>query len=111
TLRAIADKTMTAFEVESSVLRSPARLHEGFAALAHDVGAELGLSTTDSMTVAGHDAISLNRRYPVCLLFIPSSNGVSHNEAEYTSDQDMHNGLRMLTGLLHRACTSSASFG
>ncbi|KTB99297.1 allantoate amidohydrolase [Pseudomonas syringae ICMP 11168] len=111
TLSAIADKTMTSFEVESSVLRSPARLHDGFAGLAHDVGAELGLSTTDSMTVAGHDAISLNRRYPVCLLFIPSSNGVSHNEAEYTSDQDMHNGLRMLTGLLHRACTSSASFG
>lgn len=47
----------------------------------------------------------------MCLLFIPSSNGVSHNEAEYTSDQDMHNGLRMLTGLLHRACTSSASLG
>ncbi len=111
TLHAIADKTMTSFEVESSVLRSPARLHDGFAALAHGVGAELGLSTTDSMTVAGHDAISLNRHYPVCLLFIPSSNGVSHNEAEYTSDQDMHNGLRMLTGLLHRACTSSASLG
>ncbi|RML69397.1 Peptidase, M20/M25/M40 family [Pseudomonas syringae pv. maculicola] len=78
--------------------------------MAHAVGAELGLSTTDSMTVAGHDAISLNRHYPVCLLFIPSSNGVSHNEAEYTSDQDMRNGLRMLTGLLYRACASSVAF-
>ncbi|MDU8630479.1 MULTISPECIES: M20 family metallo-hydrolase [Pseudomonas syringae group] len=110
TLHTIADRTMTGFEVESSVLRPPARLHEGFAELAHAVGGELGLSTADSMTVAGHDAISMNRHYPVCLLFIPSSNGVSHNEAEYTSDQDMRNGLRMLTGLLYRACTSSASF-
>ncbi|RMS40178.1 M20 family metallo-hydrolase [Pseudomonas ficuserectae] len=110
TLHTIADRTMTGFEVESSVLRPPARLHDGFAELAHVVGGELGLSTADSMTVAGHDAISMNRHYPVCLLFIPSSNGVSHNEAEYTSDQDMRNGLRMLTGLLYRACTSSASF-
>ncbi|EKG31606.1 M20 family metallo-hydrolase [Pseudomonas avellanae] len=109
-LHDIADKTMTGFEVESSVLRAPARLNDRFAALAHAVGTELGLSTTDSMTVAGHDAISLNRHYPVCLLFIPSSNGVSHNEAEYTSDQDMRNGLRMLTGLLYRACVSSVAF-
>ncbi|MFI3045122.1 Allantoate amidohydrolase [Pseudomonas coronafaciens pv. coronafaciens] len=108
-LHAIAEKTMTGFEVESSVLRVPARLNDGLAALAHSVGVELGLSTTDSMTVAGHDAISLNRSFPVCLLFIPSSNGVSHNEAEYTSDQDMRNGLRMLTGLLHRACTLPVS--
>ncbi|MGN2430105.1 Zn-dependent hydrolase [Pseudomonas syringae] len=110
TLHRIAEQTLTGFEVESSVLRSPASLHQGFAELAHAVGAELDLPTTDSTTVAGHDAISMNSRYPVCLLFIPSSNGVSHNEAEYTSDHDMHNGLRMLTGLLHRACTSSAAF-
>ncbi|WP_024647470.1 Zn-dependent hydrolase [Pseudomonas syringae] len=110
TLHRIAEQTLTGFEVESSVLRSPASLHQGFAELAHAVGAELGLPTTDSTTVAGHDAISMNSRYPVCLLFIPSSNGVSHNEAEYTSDHDMHNGLRMLTGLLYRACTSSAAF-
>jgi len=110
TLRAIADRTMTGFEVESSVLRPPSSLHQGFAELAHRVGKELGLPLADSETVAGHDAISMNGHYPVCLLFIPSSNGISHNEAEYTSDQDMRNGLRMLTALLYRACTSPDSF-
>ena len=109
TLKDIAGKTSTGFEVESSVLREPATLHHGFAELAHSVGHELGLPTGNSITVSGHDAISLNRKYPVCLLFIPSSNGVSHNEAEYTNDEDMRNGVRMLTSLLYRACCAPAS--
>lgn len=110
TLEDIASKTHTGFEVESSVLREPAKLHHGFAELAYSVGQQLGLPMGNSITVSGHDAISLNRKYPVCLLFIPSSNGVSHNEAEFTRDEDMHNGLRMLTSLLYRACSSPASF-
>jgi N-carbamoyl-L-amino-acid hydrolase len=110
TLEAIALNTSTGFEVESSVLREPAKLHHGFAELAYSVGLALGLPTGNSITVSGHDAISLNRKYPVCLLFIPSSNGVSHNEAEFSSDEDMLNGVRMLTSLLYRACSSPASF-
>jgi len=43
-------------------------------------------------------------------LFIPSRNGVSHNEAEFTSDQDMRNGLRMLTALLYRACSTPNAY-
>ncbi|MBF7144039.1 MULTISPECIES: Zn-dependent hydrolase [Pseudomonas] len=105
TVRAIAEKTQTQVEIESSVLRSPGALHEGFAELAHAVGQQLGLSITDSVTVAGHDAISMNRKYPTCLLFIPSQGGLSHNEAEFSSAHDMRNGLIMLTALLHRACT------
>lgn len=109
-LEAIAHKTNTAFEIESSVLREPAQLHPGFAELAYRVGQELGLPIGNSITVSGHDAISLNRKYPACLVFIPSSNGVSHNEAEYTRDEDMRNGLRMLTALLYRACSAPGSF-
>lgn len=110
TLKDIAAKTSTGFEVESSVLREPVKLHHGFAELAYSVAHELGLPTGNSITVSGHDALSLNRQYPACLLFVPSSNGVSHNEAEYTRDEDLHNGLRLLTSLLHRACSSPASF-
>lgn len=109
-LEAIALKTNTAFEIESSVLREPAQLHPGFAELAYRVGQELGLPIGNSITVSGHDAISLNCKYPACLVFIPSSNGVSHNEAEYTRDEDMRNGLRMLTALLYRACSATGSF-
>jgi N-carbamoyl-L-amino-acid hydrolase len=110
TLQQIAERTQTRLQVESDVLRGPGVLHAGLAQLAHEVGARLGLPTTDSVTVAGHDAISMNRNYPACLLFVPSRGGLSHNEAEYTSDADLRNGLRLLTALLHRACTAPDSF-
>jgi len=110
TLARIAEQTSTGFEVESSALRQSSKLHPGFAELAYAVGHELGLPIGSSVTVSGHDAISMNRNYPVCLLFIPSSNGVSHNEAEYTNDQDMLTGLGMLTSLLYRACSSPAAY-
>ncbi|MGY2293043.1 allantoate amidohydrolase [Pseudomonas sp. SDO528_S397] len=109
-LQAVAARTATAYEVESRTLRAPTRLHPGFADLAYSVGEQLGLPIGNSVTVSGHDAISLNRHYPVCLLFIPSSNGVSHNEAEFTRDEDLRTGLRMLTALLHRACATPDAY-
>jgi len=109
-LKATASATSTDYSIESRALREPSHLHHGFAELAYGVGQQLGLPIGNSVTVSGHDAISLSRHYPVCLLFIPSSNGVSHNEAEFTSEQDMRNGLHMLTALLHRACSTPNAY-
>lgn len=109
-LKAVAASTATTYEVESRALRAPIALHPGFAELAYSVGQQLGLAVGNSVTVSGHDAISLGRHYPACLLFIPSSNGVSHNEAEFTHDRDMRTGLQMLTALLHCACTSPNAY-
>ncbi len=108
TLRQIAIATGTRFEVEDKQLRSPLQLHKGLSDLAHETSVMLGLPVADSVTVAGHDAISMSRVHPTCLVFVPSENGLSHNEAEYTSEQDLHNGLRLLTALLYRLCTQPA---
>jgi N-carbamoyl-L-amino-acid hydrolase len=51
-------------------------------------------------SISGHDAVSLNKIVPSCLVFVPSENGVSHSEQEYTSDEDLVLGLRFLTALL-----------
>ncbi|MGB3127457.1 MAG: Zn-dependent hydrolase [Pseudomonas sp.] len=109
-LKAVAAATSTSYEVESRALRAPIALHHGFAELAYSVGQQLGLAIGNSVTVSGHDAISLGRHYPACLLFIPSSNGVSHNEAELTQDKDMRTGLHMLTALLHCACSTPNAY-
>lgn len=109
-LKATASATSTDYSIESRALREPTHLHYGFAELAYSVGQQLGLPIGNSVTVSGHDAISLSRHYPVCLLFIPSSNGVSHNEAEFTNEQDMRNGLHMLTALLHSACSTPNAY-
>ncbi|WP_236693522.1 Zn-dependent hydrolase [Robbsia andropogonis] len=108
TIETIARTTGTLVSIEDKSLRDPVQLHRALSDLAYTVSERLDLAVENSVTVAGHDAISMNRLYPTCLLFVPSKNGLSHNEGECTSEQDMHNGLRMLTALLHQICEHPA---
>jgi beta-ureidopropionase / N-carbamoyl-L-amino-acid hydrolase len=70
--------------------------------LARDVAEELGLSARDMRTLAGHDSTNLKDVVPTIMLFVPSVNGISHNELEYTADSDLVRGADMLTGVLDR---------
>lgn len=75
--------------------------------LAEQVAADLGLSHGRTMTLAGHDSTNMNDVVPTVFLFVPSVDGVSHNEAELTHDEDMLNGLRMLTETVRRMCDAA----
>ena len=65
--------------------------------LARTCAEELGLSHQEIFTVAGHDSTNMKEHYPTVMLFIPSVDGISHNEAEYTTDEDCLTGLALLT--------------
>lgn len=67
--------------------------------LQEKVAADLGLSIRRIQTMAGHDSIAMNTVVPTVMTFIPSADGVSHCEREFTSDDDMVAGLRALTGV------------
>ena len=45
---------------------------------------------------AGHDACNMARVLPAGMIFVPSANGISHNEAEYTSPEDCAAGAQVL---------------
>jgi N-carbamoyl-L-amino-acid hydrolase len=45
---------------------------------------------------AGHDAQYMTRISRVGMIFVPSVNGRSHTKEEYTKDEDLINGLRVL---------------
>lgn len=62
----------------------------------------LGFTHTDIMTVAGHDSTNLKDAVPTVMLFVPSVDGVSHNEAEYTRDDDALRGVELLTEVTRR---------
>lgn len=53
-------------------------------------------------TQAGHDSIPMNRITPAIMFFVPSEDGISHSEREFTSDEDMLKGLGMFTNALGR---------
>ena len=49
--------------------------------------------------MAGHDSVAMNTVAPSIMLFVPSVDGVSHCEREFTTDADMVAGVDMLTGV------------
>ncbi|WP_404320744.1 M20 family metallo-hydrolase [Arthrobacter luteolus] len=62
----------------------------------------LGFSHRDIMTVAGHDSTNLKDHVPTVMLFVPSVDGISHNEAEFTRDEDAVRGVELLTEVARR---------
>ncbi len=78
--------------------------------LADQVAGELGLGARRIRTMAGHDSVAMNRIAPTVMLFIPSVDGVSHCEREFSRDEDMVAGVAMLTEvgwrLVHGALAS-----
>ncbi len=70
--------------------------------LAEKMAADLGLPYDRVKTLAGHDSTNMKDIVPTVMLFVPSVEGISHNEHEYTRDEDIVAGLHMLTGVLER---------
>ncbi|GGK79602.1 M20 family metallo-hydrolase [Ornithinimicrobium pekingense] len=68
--------------------------------LAESVVEGLGLTSRRVQTMAGHDSVALNTMVPSAMLFIPSVDGVSHCEREFSTDEDMVKGLAALKGLV-----------
>lgn len=89
-------------EVEKDELRGTATLDPEGVKLAASVSESLGYATLPLRTVAGHDALALQRRFPTILTFVPSRDGLSHNEREFTDDASLERGLHVLHGILGR---------
>ncbi|KAA0973360.1 M20 family metallo-hydrolase [Paeniglutamicibacter gangotriensis] len=67
--------------------------------LTQKVAANLGFEARRMQTMAGHDSVAMNHIVPAVMVFIPSVDGVSHCEREFTSDEDMSIGVDVLTDI------------
>ncbi|MFF2318094.1 M20 family metallo-hydrolase [Arthrobacter sp. NPDC058097] len=63
---------------------------------------QLGFSHMNIMTVAGHDSTNMKDAVPTVMLFVPSEEGISHNEAEFTRGEDAVRGAELLTEVVRR---------
>ncbi|WGH80855.1 M20 family metallo-hydrolase [Auritidibacter ignavus] len=75
--------------------------------LAREVAEGLELSHQEVMTVAGHDSTNMKDSVPTVMLFVPSIEGISHNEKESTTDEDMVAGAQMLSEVVYQMVTGS----
>jgi hydantoinase/carbamoylase family amidase len=62
----------------------------------------LGLRFHRMTSGAYHDAMIMGRRVPIGMIFVPSRGGVSHHPDEYTSPQELDQGVAVLAGTLER---------
>lgn len=75
--------------------------------LARDAANDLGISSMLVQTRAGHDSTNMKEIVPSVMLFVPSVEGISHAEAEYTSDEDLCSGVDLLTEVVARMLDGS----
>jgi beta-ureidopropionase / N-carbamoyl-L-amino-acid hydrolase len=75
--------------------------------LTEKIAADLGVGARRMQTMAGHDSVAMNRIVPSVMVFIPSVDGVSHCEREFTRDEDMTAGVDVLTGVTWELLTGA----
>ena len=65
------------------------RFDPGCIALVREAADELGYTTLEMPSQAGHDAYYLSRVAPTAMIFCPCEDGISHNEAENCRLEDI----------------------
>ena len=80
----------------------PVALDEALAKQSEAICAEQGVSFLHMNSGAGHDAMHMTKICPTTMLFIPCRAGISHNPAEFASNEDICRGIEVLAELLRR---------
>lgn len=68
--------------------------------------ADAGLPVRRMISGAGHDAQMMSRLCPTAMIFIPSIGGLSHNPAEFSTDEDIVAGANVLLSTAWRVANA-----
>ncbi len=74
----------------------PVKFDDGCIAAVRAAAQEGGFSTRDIVSGAGHDAGYVSRVAPASMIFVPCRDGISHNEAEFSSKEQCAAGAQVL---------------
>jgi hydantoinase/carbamoylase family amidase len=103
TLGAIAAEEMVQASITTTDLIPPAPLDSRLMALVEQAVKDEGASCMRMPSGAGHDTQVLARHIPSALVFVPSSNGISHSPLESTSPEHCELGARILARVVELA--------
>ncbi len=68
--------------------------------LIHEAAAKADIEAVSMPSGAGHDAQSFAPYVPTAMIFVPSKDGISHSPDEYTSAEDLVNGVEIMMNTL-----------
>jgi N-carbamoyl-L-amino-acid hydrolase len=97
---AIAKSSRVTFDFKELNANIPAPTDPRLRTIIDNSAKELGLTTKQMPSGAGHDAQDMARIGPVGMIFIPSIGGISHSPKEFSRPQDIENGANVLLGAL-----------
>jgi N-carbamoyl-L-amino-acid hydrolase len=93
---AISDEEGVEFELREAFMLRGVRFDGDMISVVEEVCKSLGLRYKKMWSWAGHDAQHMARISKTGMIFVPSVGGKSHSRDEYTREEDMINGLRVL---------------
>ena len=107
--RRAASETSLTFVAEPVGRWDPVGLDESVRGAIAGAAHDLGLSTAELISGAGHDAQALAAVTRSGMIFVPSVGGVSHDPAERTRWRDCVNGANVLLGATLRLADAHAA--
>src|SRR5437762_2445359 len=99
----IAKSSRVTFDFKALNTNIPAPTDPRIRAIIDQSAKEMGLTTKQMPSGAGHDAQDMARIGPVGMIFIPSIGGSSHSPKEFSRPKDIENGANVLLGALMKA--------
>lgn len=97
----IASATGTTFALAPISANPPALTDARLRRVIGETAQELGLTSVELPSGAGHDAQSVSNIAPMGMIFVPSVGGISHSPREYTHPSDcVHGGNMLLNAIL-----------
>ena len=105
----LLDRLVAALDIEAPIRTEPAVMSEEIRAVLRAELERLGVPVLELPSGAGHDAgIVAAAGVPSGMLFVRSLNGgISHNPAEFSSEEDIALAVDALTGALRRLVAES----
>ena len=83
-------------EMREAVYFAPCEFDPKLVGSVREAARRLGLEHRDIVSGAGHDAVYINRIAPTAMIFVPCAGGISHNETESATPEDLAAGCNVL---------------
>ena len=94
--RAQAEKNGVDVDVTEIWHQPPVRFNSNCISSVRSAAEALGFTHRDMVSGAGHDSFLISKVAPTSMIFIPCAGGLSHNEAESATKQDIAAGCDVL---------------
>lgn len=94
--RAAAERRSCVVALDRTLDMPPARFPEAMVETVRAAAAAVGVEALTMPSGAFHDAVFVARVAPTAMIFVPCRDGLSHNEAEYVSPEEIRIGAEVL---------------